>query len=135
MLPREVIPTSSPLWICRRLCLIVFVVVFFSIHHVGFIFVSVVSWFASLQQIQAMFLLGVVPSEENMDFFPSLALTDFPAAPPRSNGPKRSWSDMKSDDEDQSTMTTSPVKVEKKLKALIGWRYVGGGFGSSHEHV
>jgi len=59
---------------------------------------------------------GIVPSEENMDFFPSLGLTDFPVAPPQSSGPKRNWSDMNSDDEDQTAMTTSPVKVEKKLK-------------------
>lgn len=101
----------------------------------------VVCYFASLQQIpDPKSLPGIVPSEENMDFFPSLQLTDFPVAPPQSSAPKRNWSDMNSDDEDQSAMTTSPVKVEKKLKAATGWQcFFGGGFGSNgsvgHENV
>jgi hypothetical protein len=74
-----------------------------------------------------------------MDFFPALGLTDIPGAPPQSSGPKRNWSDMNSDDEDQTAMTTSPVKVEKKLKAATGWRVFCGGFGSNgsvgHENV
>ena len=58
-----------------------------------------------------------MPSEENMDFFPALALTDFPVAPPRSHA-KRQWSDRNS--EDEGSAMTSPVKVEKKLKAPGG---------------